>query len=149
MKWTRIYSAQIGANANFANGPRDVVIRCLADKETPPLVTQDVELCLAEVFNNFIEHELEERPYIEISIFVKITPTARRFLVLDTGRKVPSGAYRMACMPEVDHQVPADLPEGGFGLALVKTLAERFLYRREGDLNVTFLEFCTPQNEQT
>lgn len=149
MKWTRIYSAQIGANANFANGPRDVVIRCLADKETPPLVTQDAELCLAEVFNNFVEHGLEERPYIEISIFVKTTPTARRFLLLDTGRQVPCDAYRMACMPEIDHQVPADFPEGGFGLALVKMLAERFLYRRVGGLNVTFLEFCTPKNEQT
>jgi anti-sigma regulatory factor (Ser/Thr protein kinase) len=149
LKWAKIYVAQIGPEASFTDGPRTALMRALSDGGVSKETRQDAELCFAEVFNNFVEHGLSGCAEIEVSIWVKHSINATRFLLMDTGAGVPFDLYKTAFMPRVDAEHHADLPEGGFGLALVKMLANRFLYRRLGDVNVTFLEFCTPQKEQT
>ena len=92
-----------------------------------------VDLVVAEVVNNIVEHAYPEGdPPGPITLQCQYTQRRLYFRVYDKGRAMP------------DHQLPAgkaanlnvsfmDLPEGGFGWFLIKDLAKGVNYRRLDD----------------
>ena len=115
----------------------------LLARDLPPQVRGTVELVLAEVLNNVVEHA-----YGGLSrgtIHLEILPREGRIdlAIRDTGSAMPGG--RPPPGDRVDLDVPeADLPEGGFGWFLIRHLAERVRYRREAGANVLEIRIPLP-----
>lgn len=95
-----------------------------------------LQIVLAELLNNVVEHGHAGRPGGTVSVEVVIGGDAVRCVVHDDGAPMGDGPLGCAELPSVD--VPlARLPEGGFGCAMVRMLARNLRYRRLGAINRT------------
>jgi len=94
-----------------------------------------VELVLAEVLNNVIEHALAgavSPPPIEVRGHQ--TKRGLHLTVIDRGTPMPDTKAPVGRVPDLG--VPlADMPEGGFGWFLVRTLAQDIRYTRVDGIN--------------
>jgi serine/threonine-protein kinase RsbW len=117
-------------------GDADSVRRGLAAAlAAPPLAALGpddrgtVEIVLAEVLNNIVEHAYAGRPG-SIRLAVRTTADGIAIAVEDDGRAMPGGALPAGAAPD-----PAALPEGGFGWHLIRSLCSRIDYRSAGGRN--------------
>jgi serine/threonine-protein kinase RsbW len=94
------------------------------------------QIVLAEALNNIVEHAYALTPG-EIEVTVEISPGGLTCRIMDAGLPLPDSALHdtAPAQPLPDE----DLPEGGFGWHLIRTLSEDLDYRREGGRN--FLTF--------
>ncbi len=89
----------------------------------------DVELVLAEVLNNVFEHAYRDRPDGWIELHVRVTPREIEMHLIDEGHAMPNLRLPTGTLP--DAAVSLDqLPEGGFGWHLIRSLTDRLSYRR-------------------
>ena len=96
-----------------------------------------VEIILAEALNNIVEHAYASHGgQIEVSItpgdgylFIRLVDEGLPM----PGNEAPGG--KLTAATEV-----ADLPEGGFGWYLIRSLSQDLIYARDGGQNV--LSFC-------
>lgn len=88
------------------------------------------ELVLAEVLNNVTEHAYAEAPG-EIEVSLERTATGIAVRVADRGEPMPGNR-----LPEGTAPDPGDLPEGGFGWHLIRSLARDLTYRRHDGWNL-------------
>lgn len=92
-----------------------------------------VEIVLAEVLNNIVEHA-----YVDVSGEIALTidqiGTSLQCCFRDSGRAMPEAKLPRGDLQPFDgcH----DAPEGGFGWHLIRALATDLSYRREGESNV-------------
>lgn len=91
------------------------------------------EIVMAEVLNNIVEHAYAGLPGV---IELKLQRRAAELIcqVEDAGRPMPG-----ARLPEgglADFSTPDNLPEGGFGWHLIRSLARGLSYRRIAGRNV-------------
>ncbi|MDR5652414.1 ATP-binding protein [Ruixingdingia sedimenti] len=110
----------------------------LRDCPVSPQCRATMELVLAEVLNNVVEHAYADRGG-EIEICVQRSGGGLVCCVADSGRPMPHGALPPGDLPGTD---AADLPEGGFGWHLIRALSRDLDYRREGTRNL--LRFHLP-----
>lgn len=82
------------------------------------------QIVLAEVLNNVVEHAYGDRAGA-IEVEVARIGDGLRCRVVDFGRPMPGGQ-----LPDPNLTPPEDLPEGGFGWYLIRTLAQELRYRR-------------------
>ncbi len=99
----------------------------------PEAVAGTLELVLAEVLNNIVEHAYRgEGGSIELCISAR--PGALVCRVADQGVPMPGGE-----LPDPPRPDPAlaieDLPEGGFGWMMIRELAQDLQYRRDAGRN--------------
>lgn len=99
-------------------------------------VSQDVTslcmLALGEVLNNIVEHSYENRIDGEAELRILICEKKVAFQVKDWGIAPPDNIFsNVDSMPD-----PSDLPEGGWGLALIVTLMDDISYRSENGENL-------------
>lgn len=93
-----------------------------------------VELVLAEVMNNIVEHSyLDDRTGM-IEFQVVHGADGLMCTVLDDGHEMPDGNPPVGLPPDPDQPIQMQ-PEGGFGWFLIRTLAEDLVYRRDGNRN--------------
>lgn len=85
-------------------------------------------LVLAEVLNNVAEHAYHGRPG-PVAVALWRMRGALRVQVLDRGVKAP----RLCDMPPHD---PMAMPEGGFGIGLIRTLARKVEQKHRFGCNV-------------
>lgn len=98
--------------------------------------TGTVQIVLAEVLNNVLEHAYtEDQRSGRVSVHGDWQTDGLHVSVRDTGRPMPGGAPPTGKLPAVDVQRP-DLPEGGFGWFLIRDLAKDVVYRRVDGENV-------------
>jgi serine/threonine-protein kinase RsbW len=93
-----------------------------------------IELVLAEVLNNAVEHAYAGREDGAISITARALARGIAFEVLDEGSAMPGGVLPMGLCPERGTTLD-DLPEGGFGWFMIRDLTRDLNYRRVGDCN--------------
>ena len=99
----------------------------------------EVELVLAEVLNNIAEHGGTESLSHPISL--KWHTSDRLCInVIDAGQCIPTGTITNAQMPDLETEI-SDLPEGGFGWALVDILCSKVHAKRRGSFNTLRLYF--------
>ena len=102
-----------------------------------------VEIVLAEVLNNVVEHAYASYPG---QIDVQIT-SGQGFLfvrMVDTGLPMPGGDLPGGVLGKTT--LLQDLPEGGFGWYLIRSLSQDLVYLRDGQTNV--LTFCIGVDDQ-
>jgi serine/threonine-protein kinase RsbW len=94
-----------------------------------------VELVLAEVLNNVVEHALRSTEELT-NVEVRGAQSAKglRLTVIDRGVPMPKGIAPAAKAPDVDVPIE-DLPEGGFGWFMIHSLATEVHYARIGGTN--------------
>jgi len=93
-----------------------------------------VEIVLAEVLNNVVEHAYAEHGRGIVEVEVELTSAALLFRVRDDGLPMPEGEAPEGEARDLD-VVTDDLPEGGFGWFLIRELTEGLCYRRIGNRN--------------
>lgn len=97
------------------------------------------ELVLAEALNNVVEHAYARYPG-QIEVEVQRDPDQLRFHIRDQGLPMPGATPPSGRLPEaVDFD---DLPEGGFGWFLIRSLAQDLAYRRDGERNHLSFGVC-------
>jgi len=93
-----------------------------------------VEIVLAEVLNNVVEHAYAKFPG-QIEIWVTRRADYLFIRMVDSGLPMPGGD-----LPGGRMLASQDLPEGGFGWYLIRNLSHELTYQRDGDRNI--LSFC-------
>lgn len=99
---------------------------------------QGLEIVLAEVLNNIVEHAYRNAKDGRIEL--RLCRSGDRLLVdlVDAGIALPG--LRLPEPTVVDPDLPhADLPEGGFGWGLIRELTVDVVYHRRQDRNHTRL----------
>ncbi|GAA6181296.1 MULTISPECIES: ATP-binding protein [unclassified Shimia] len=88
-----------------------------------------LEIVLAEVLNNVVEHALAGRSDGQIIVACNYAEHCWFVEVRDNGSSMPGSQLPDGVMPSLDKELK-DLPEGGFGWGLVRSLAEDIDYQR-------------------
>ncbi len=101
-----------------------------------------VEIVVAEVLNNIAEHGYDGAG--DVSLGVRVLSDRLRFTTVDAGRDLPQHLLSTGEMPEIPDN-PLDIPEGGFGWAMIRELTDGLCYRRLDGRN--HLTFCIPRVE--
>ena len=94
-----------------------------------------VELVLAEVLNNVVEHAYQERDVGVIELDVLRRGEELEVRILDDGVPMPGGEMPQGLPHDLDTIGEQDLPEGGFGWFLIRELTRDLIYRRDGSRN--------------
>lgn len=102
-----------------------------------------LELTLAEVLNNVVEHAYAGTSDGPIVLEVMRGPGALCCRIMDRGHPLPDGliagpAAAIAPRPENQLPVPSydDFAEGGYGWPLIRSLTSDLSYLRHGQMNV-------------
>jgi serine/threonine-protein kinase RsbW len=88
------------------------------------------ELVVAEVLNNIVEHAYQDQPGGRILMKLSFSPDALRAEFTDFGLSIPNGTPPDGVPANIDVSRD-DLPEGGFGWFLIRSLAEDLSYRND------------------
>ena len=96
---------------------------CLA-RGADPETAGAIELALVEVATNTVEHAYHGIAHGLVRIRVRFTDGRVDVEVSDAGDALPLERLAMAELPPINPDNVADLPEGGFGLALVCMIAD-------------------------
>lgn len=99
-----------------------------------------VEIVLAEVINNIVEHAYSKKESGSVQVHYCLTQEALRVRVLDEGDALPNEKLPQGVLPSLD-VAQEDLPEGGFGWSLIRALASDVRYNREAGQNRLALRF--------
>ena len=100
----------------------------------PPEDCGMVEVVLAEIANNVIEHAYAGKAPGMVEIRIERRADMLRCVILDEGRPMVGGKAPAGKMPALDVG-RADLPEGGFGWLMIRELTENLSYARIGNRN--------------
>ncbi|MFC3118799.1 ATP-binding protein [Jhaorihella thermophila] len=105
-----------------------------------PLRAGDIEIVLAEAINNVVEHAYGQSEPGPIHISCSLRNDRLDIRINDEGRPLPDERLPPGRVADVD--VPLnDLPEGGFGWFLIRSLATEVRYDRCGTRNQLSLRF--------
>lgn len=94
-----------------------------------------VELVLAEVLNNVVEHAYQERDIGVIELDARREGEELFVSIQDEGLPMPQGELPQGLPHDLDSLGDQDLPEGGFGWFLIRELTRDLTYRRDGCRN--------------
>lgn len=100
-----------------------------------------IELVVAEVLNNIVEHAYQESGDGLIETHLDYTKEALNCRIIDTGCRMPNGELPDGAQKNLDCDI-ADLPEGGFGWFLIHQLTQDLNYERDSNRNT--LSFRLP-----
>lgn len=103
-----------------------------------------IEIVLAEVLNNVVEHAYATATGGLIELEVDRVTDGLIFRIGDEGRPMPRGGLPEGRAQDLALE-PEDLPEGGFGWLLIRELTDGVCYRRLGNRNeLSFRVRLTP-----
>ncbi len=97
-------------------------------------VMEHVEIVLAEVLNNVVEHAYADRQRGTIAMVTRLKPHKLEIELIDTGAPMPNDQLPSGTLSAHD-TADGDLPEGGFGWHLIRALTDRLDYVREKGQN--------------
>lgn len=137
--------AHPGHRLVFAADPvsvRDGLARLLGAPPASTLSATDratVEIVLAEVLNNVAEHAYAAHPGM-VEVALAAHPAGIACQVVDSGAPMPGGKLPEGRQPTGPGTALADLPEGGFGWHLIRSLTRDLRYvRTDAQNHLAFL----------
>lgn len=98
-----------------------------------------VELGVVEAVNNAIEHACSGAAGGRIEIAVSVDGTRIDARIVDDGQPGDPAAFGSAQAPAFDPADRASLPEGGFGLSVIRSVFDEVSFARDGGRNVLTL----------
>ncbi len=100
----------------------------------PEEALSSAEIVLAEVLNNIVEHAYQNQADQNIALWIGQAKKRLNFKVVDQGQPLPDLELPAGKATDLDVQT-CDLPEGGFGWFLIKSLAKDISYNRHPNEN--------------
>ena len=109
------------------------------DRALDHLISQGIDdslasicmLALTEAINNVVEHSYKEDHSGDIELKIFVNQGSLVFRILDTGIEPPDNIFSAnKGMPD-----PEDLPEGGWGLAVIDTVMDDITYTNSNGIN--------------
>jgi serine/threonine-protein kinase RsbW len=113
----------------------------LAPLKLAPEASETLELVLAEVLNNIVEHAYPDGARGEISVTGQKTGNRFYVSVKDSGCPMPGLTPPATPLPETGSTLE-QLPEGGFGWFLIHALTDDLHYTREKNQNLLTFSMC-------
>lgn len=109
--------------------------------------TGTIEMVLAEVLNNVVEHAYPDN-CASGPIRVNCThgPDGLMLAIIDQGNAMPDGRLPLGEVSALDVDLD-DLPEGGFGWFLIRNLAKDVAYARVNSENHTSMRLAIGANK--
>lgn len=92
------------------------------------------EIVLAEALNNVAEHAYPGEARGMAQLKLRLTPDGCDFDLTDQGKPMPGLILPVGQLPPLDGPRP-ELPEGGFGWFLIRTLSDHLTYTRKNGTN--------------
>ena len=135
------FSFEYKFKADFRYVRRSVQTTCDAMHEFG-LVPDDigaVEIVLAEILNNIVEHGYEEGTDEQIELFVKSRGASLMFDIRDRGRPMPKGRLPVGNHPMSEFNQFDAMPEGGYGWFLIRELVRDIVYDRKDGQNMLMI----------
>lgn len=124
---------------------RDALAQVLAGLDPLDLHEEDaaaIELVLAEVLNNIVEHAYSATPSkTKVQIKCELDADELSFTIHDWGLPMLDGQTPIGALPDNETDMD-DLPEGGFGWYIIKRLTREISYKRDGDKNCLTLRIA-------
>ncbi|MBS1164774.1 MAG: hypothetical protein H6R00_799 [Proteobacteria bacterium] len=105
----------------------------------------DITLAASEVLNNIVRHGYAEAVNGRIDLEIRQTDTGLTLVITDTAPLSLPEAIESEThdFPKIEDIPRDELPESGFGLALIYACADGVTFERLVDRNVTVLEFLS------
>jgi serine/threonine-protein kinase RsbW len=104
-----------------------------------PDLMSSLQIVLAEALNNIIEHSCSDLTNTWFRLDCDFDGDAVSVVIEDNGRPMPGAALPEGLAPSLS--VPTeDLPEGGFGWFLIRSICSNVCYTRDGSINRLELE---------
>jgi serine/threonine-protein kinase RsbW len=100
-----------------------------------PGQVDDASIALAEALNNIEEHAYSGRREQPVWVEIDARGNRVRCRIEDCGAPLPGGVLPGGRLPPADPCAHDDLPEGGFGWALLRRLTRDLAYQRHDDRN--------------
>lgn len=101
---------------------------------------EDIQIALTEAVNNIVEHAYVDRVPGHVIIRCALLPGRVEFEIRDTGIALPGGCPPGGAAPDV-RVAKRQMPEGGFGWFLIRSLAQSIRYERQRDTNCLKIGF--------
>jgi serine/threonine-protein kinase RsbW len=98
------------------------------------------EIVLAEALNNIVEHAYAGGDG-QIELTIRVNGQGLNIRIVDHGVPMPDNSLPSGILGD-----PADLPEGGFGWYLIRTLSEDLAYHRLEGRNLLTFRLTTEQS---
>jgi len=102
--------------------------------------TDRIEIVMAEILNNIVEHACSDRPDCNIGIEILHKSSDLQVTVTDNGCAMPGGTLPEGILADIQGSRDS-LPEGGFGWFLIRDLTTNVSYSRRDQKNHLSFEF--------
>lgn len=111
--------------------------KMVADAGMGEVDSARVELGVVEALNNVIEHAYQLQANHEIKVIFEPSKNYVVIHIIDTGITMQHSLFSAEDnLPEVkEHLELVDIPEGGWGLALIKSIMDEVSYKSENGIN--------------
>ncbi len=137
-------SLSFSATENSVRKALETVCTSLRQHDLPPVSNGVVELVLAEICNNIVEHAYAESDVGNINLTIWSDHDGVALEIRDSGRPMPGLALPEKREADLASAL-ADLPEGGFGWGLIRDLTHSLTYERDGSRNIVKCTIATEQ----
>jgi len=124
----------IAATSGSVRSVLSTLRRTLAQTGLSTEELDTVELVVAEVLNNVVEHAYAGSGGGRVRLSAATDPRGLIFRIEDDGAPMPGGVLPASRAPMLA-TVASDLPEGGFGWFMIHGLTRDLVYRRDGPCN--------------
>lgn len=137
-------------NLSFRSTPDAVretlahIAQAVADAGQNPTATNNIELAMAEALNNVVEHSFRDRENGQILLSVTLAHDIFRICIRHDGTPMP-GLRLPEGKPAVIGTDTSNLPEGGFGWFLIRSLIIDATYSHRENWNELVLRFSRHQ----
>ena len=107
----------------------------MRDADVDPATCDTAQIILGEVLNNVVEHAYLLEEGLPIELLIRVTSDGLLCMIKDQGAPMPNGVPPAGVVMDVDAVSREDLPEGGFGWAMVRELTQDLQYYRTESVN--------------
>ncbi|OQW90515.1 MAG: hypothetical protein BWK79_19670 [Beggiatoa sp. IS2] len=94
-----------------------------------PEAIHDVQLCVVESINNVIEHSYTHQEGYQVVITAYLFNDRVMLDIVDTGKGMDEHLRQVVNAPHIKSPPESDLPEGGWGLYIIKSKMDEVTYQ--------------------
>ncbi|WP_103332272.1 ATP-binding protein [Pseudotabrizicola formosa] len=110
-----------------------------------PDACDSTQIVLAEALNNIVKHAYAQAPG-EIEVMIDLSDSDLTCRIMDAGLPLPGCSVLPAWVAPVPDG--GEVPEGGYGWHLIRTLTKDVSYRRAGGRNILTFRIASQQGPQ-
>lgn len=112
------------------------------------LTTYQIETCVAEASNNCIKHAYQNRPGNKVEVIISLFLNHITFQVCDYGKAMEAEKFQSQKSFDFDPTVIADLPEGGMGLHIIRSVMTAVEYSSKDGKNILTMSKSFDKNKE-